>query len=109
MLRIRAAPRLVIAALVVGAGATPAFAAQSCSGALLSLAFGTYDRTSGTPRDVQGTLTINCTTMDTYTFQLGTGGSGTYFPRKMASGANRLDYNIYTLFNRTVIFGDGTD
>lgn len=45
----------------------------------------------------------------TYDVTLGKGlGSSTFSPRRMASGANRLNYDFYTSSAYSSIWGDGT-
>ncbi len=86
----------------------------SCSVAVNSdVAFGTYNPLPGTAADTgAGRFTVSCTVgvlsvLGTYTVDLGKGGSGTYSPRKMSSGANTLNYNLYRDAARTIIWGDG--
>jgi spore coat protein U-like protein len=43
-----------------------------------------------------------------YTIQLNAGSSGSFSPRKLASGANLLNYNLYTTSARTTIWGNGS-
>ena len=43
-----------------------------------------------------------------FTIALSAGSSASYAQRQLASGANRLDYNLYTNSARTLVWGDGT-
>jgi len=95
---------------LAGCAFAPRAFATECSVGASAVDFGIYDPTSTTALDGQGSVTINCTngpnTM--VTISLDTGGSGTYTPRRMVSGAEILNYNLYTNVGRTIIFGNGT-
>ncbi|BBI99206.1 hypothetical protein FGKAn22_08990 [Ferrigenium kumadai] len=86
----------------------------SCSIAInSSVAFGVYDPLPGNSQDAAGRFTVSCTVgllslLGTYTVDLSTGGSGSYSPRKMSSGGNTLNYNLYMDEARTTIWGNGT-
>lgn len=85
----------------------------SCSVAINSqVAFGVYNPLPGSAADTAGRFTVTCDVtlgvLDTYTVALGKGGSGSYAPRKMASGANTLSYNLYLDAARTTVWGDGS-
>jgi len=77
------------------------------------LAFGTYTSAAGAP--VQGTtlLRATCTPGSTYNVGLseGTSPGATVNQRKMASGTNALNYQLYSDASRTTIWGNttGTD
>lgn len=60
--------------------------------------------------DATGNVTVNCTTGTSYTARLGAGaGTGaTFASRKMSSGANLLNYSIYSTGAHTTVWGDGT-
>src|SRR5689334_22391696 len=85
-----AAPRAAEAACTISAGA--------------AVSFGNYDWTVATPTDTVGTMTYTCTT--TALVFLSTGSSGSYTTRTMLSGANVLNYNLYTDAARTQVWGD---
>lgn len=74
------------------------------------LAFGNYSATAPSPTDSTATVTATCTSGVSYTIALdaGTGSGATMTTRKMTSGANTLDYSIYTDSNHTTVWGDGT-
>ena len=77
------------------------------------LNFGAYTSSSGSP--LQGTTTVSatCTPGSTYNIALnvGTVGASIYAGRQMASGANKLNYQLYRNATRTDIWGEtsGTD
>lgn len=100
---------LLLLALACCGFAPRVFAADSCSIAAGLVDFGTYDPTSATALDGQGSVTVTCTGGNNLpvTIGLGTGGAGTYTPRRMVSGAETLNYNLYTSIGRTTIFGNG--
>jgi spore coat protein U-like protein len=70
--------------------------------------FGTYDLNASTPLDAAGTLDFRCNEPSAVSISISTGGSGTYSPRAMRSGAATLQYNLYTNAGRTQVWGDGT-
>jgi len=84
-----------------------------CAITASDLAFGTYTSQSGTP--LQGTtiLRATCTPGSTYNVGLneGTSPGSTVNARKMASGANALNYQLYSDASRSTIWGNtvGTD
>ena len=96
-------------------GWAPAPQAATCSVVGLPLAFGAYGSPGGAQVDSTATLTVTCTPdaillscRTDYTVRLSTGTSGSYSPRQLASGANRLNYNLYTSAARTTVWGNGT-
>ncbi|NTV94804.1 MAG: spore coat protein U domain-containing protein [Thiobacillus sp.] len=111
--------KALIATLSTLAGLLPAPPAAalciicSCSVAVDSqVAFGTYNPLPGSAADAAGHFTVTCDLtlglLGTYTVGLSKGGSGSYAPRKMSSGANTLNYNLYTDAAHTSVWGDGT-
>ncbi len=74
--------------------------------------FGNYSPLSVTPLNAAGQVTVNCSflisLLTTYTIKLSTGGSGTYSPRRMQSGANTLSYNLYLDALRALTWGNGS-
>ncbi|MFZ9405995.1 MAG: spore coat U domain-containing protein [Burkholderiaceae bacterium] len=72
-----------------------------------ALAFGTYDPTSATATDASATLSIKCSQGAAITVDLnaGTTAGATVAQRKLASGANTLNYNLYTSAARTTVWG----
>jgi spore coat protein U-like protein len=88
------------------------YAGVNCSASTSSVSFGTYNPFDSSPTDATGNVQVTCSgqlgLLAGYTILLSRGGSGSYAPRKMASGANRLDYNLYTNASRSMVWGDGT-
>lgn len=91
-----------------------AHAALDCTVTSPGVAFGNYDSSLPGPTDISGSLTVTCTRAPldswtiSYSLALSRGGSGTYAPRRMASGASQLDYNLYRDAARSQVWGDGT-
>ena len=84
-------------------------ASALCSVNNSSLAFGSFNTLTGSTVDSTGTITVTCLLqLSAYTIALSPGGSGTYSPRRMASGGNTLDYNLYTDAGYSQIWGNGT-
>jgi spore coat protein U-like protein len=81
----------------------------TCSATATTLAFGTYTPGTGALTG-NGTVTVKCTKNSPYTVALnrGTTAGGTVAQRLMASGANTLQYNLFTSAAFTTVFGDGT-
>jgi spore coat protein U-like protein len=94
---------LIAGALV--AGERPA-SAQNCSVSTTSISFGVYDVFSTVPLASTGSLTLRCMFASTAAVWLGKGNAMTNNPRQMASGVNRLSYNLYVDANHTAIWGD---
>ncbi len=102
-------------ALCLGVAAAQA-AAVTCTVSTPGVAFGGYDVYAAAPTLANGTLTLRCSlgagengsTPVPYKFSLSTGSSGSFAPRKMKSGANTLDYNLYTANTFGLVWGDGT-
>ena len=104
------------------AATTPAFAATTsttlnvdaivtanCTVSAGALSFGNVDPLGGDV-DASATLTVTCTNGTDWDAAAGVGsGSGaSYAARRMSSGGNLLDYNVYTNALRTNVWGDGT-
>lgn len=83
----------------------------ACTVSTTGVAFGAYAPLSGSPGLSTGNVSVRCTTtvglLVSYTIDLGKGSSGSFTPRKMVSGSNRLDYNLYTSNTYASIWGDG--
>lgn len=100
------------AATAIGTMSVTATVASSCIVGASSLAFGSV--TSAAIQagniDAVGAVTVNCTTGSAYTVSLdaGSGSGATVAIRKMTSGANILNYSIYTVAGRTTVWGDTT-
>lgn len=83
---------------------------SNCSVSTAPVAFGSVDVLSGTNYDATGTVSVTCTNGTAWSAAagLGTGAGATFASRKMTSGANLLNYTLYTNAGRTTIWGDGT-
>jgi len=106
-----------LAAMMMTAGvAIQAQAATTvnCTASASGIAFGIYNPLNAVSDASTGTLKVTCNGSGTGSINvtlsvtLSTGMSGSFATRKMFSGANALNYNIYwsTAYNQIV--GDGT-
>jgi spore coat protein U-like protein len=86
----------------------------NCTVSAGGIAFGIYNPLSGVSDASTGTLRVTCSGSGTgsatvtLNVTLSTGMSGTYATRKMFSGVNTLNYNIYWSTAYAQIMGDGT-
>jgi len=84
----------------------------ACSITAVDLNFGNYVPTTATALTGTTTLTINCTNLSGFTIALSVGSAAgsTFAPRHLASGANLMNYNLYTAAGgaANTIWGDGT-
>lgn len=81
----------------------------NCVVGTTALAFGDVDVTSGQNVDGAGGLSVTCTTGTAWAASADAGGGtgASLAVRKMASGANLLNYALYTDGARTSVWGDG--
>jgi spore coat protein U-like protein len=81
----------------------------TCSTTATTLAFAAYTPGAGAISN-NSTISVKCTKNTPYTISLngGTTTGGTVAQRLMASGANTLQYNLFTTATFSQIFGDGT-
>jgi len=92
---------LVLTSIVFGCcAATPSTAAITCTASMTNIGFGSVNVLPGTVIDTTGTLTITCsgaTANTTYRFctDVGTGADASGNQRRMASGTNRLNFDLY--------------
>jgi spore coat protein U-like protein len=106
---------LIVLCLALGFG-TQAKAAVvfSCTVSAGGINFGIYNPLSATGDAATGSWSVTCTASGsgsatvTGTLSMSTGSSGQYATRKLVSGTNALNYNIYVTPSYTQIFGDGT-
>lgn len=98
--------RLMLCALSMAAAA-PAARAVTCSVSAVAVSFGSYNPFASQPLDGTGSVSVQCDASTSYTIALGP-GSGTFASRQMQSGANVLDYNLYTDAAYSSIWGDGS-
>ncbi len=86
---------------------------NACLVTATDLAFGTYDPTATSATDTTSTINVTCTPGTSFTVGLnaGTTAGTTVTTRQMASGANRLNYALYSDAPRSVNWGNtpGTD
>lgn len=84
----------------------------SCNVSTVPVTFGTHNPLVAAPTDSTGSVTVTCGgvvgLLIPFQIDLGKGGSGTYSPRRMKSGSNTLDYNLYLDTNRSQVWGDGS-
>lgn len=107
----------VIAVLISGVAAAPSAHAAvtvNCTASASGIAFGIYNPLNAVSVASTGSLKVTCngsgsgTVNVTLNVTLSSGMSGTYSTRKMFSGANSLNYNIYWSAAYNQIIGDGT-
>lgn len=82
---------------------------NSCAIVANDLNFGTVN-TLAANVDASSTVVVTCTNAGPLkiAFNAGTGTGSTLVQRKLVSGTNTIDYNLYTTAARTVILGDDT-
>lgn len=104
---------LATAALCVTQSALAAVTIN-CTTSASSIAFGTYNPLSTVSAASTGTLRVACSGSGsgsrnvTVGVTLSAGMSGSYTTRKMLSGSNALNYNIYWSTAYSQIMGDGS-
>ena len=107
----------------LGLAATPALAqtagsslevsatvTANCTVTTSAINFGAVNTLSAANVDGTGGVTVTCTNGTAWSASAGAGsGSGaTLANRRMTSGANLLNYNLYTSSARSTVWGDGT-
>ena len=102
-------PMLRTFAFAAVLAATSRALAVSCTVGSGGFAFGTYDSLSATPLDSTALLSWSCDASTSLSVDLGRGSSSTYLPRRLTSGPNGADYNLYLDASCSVIWGDGTE
>ncbi len=93
---------------VAGLLSSVAAIAATCSIGTTPVSFGAYDVFSTIPVDITGSITFNCDAAASVSVVLSKGGSSTYNPRRMLSGIEQLNYNLYLDAAKSTIWGDGT-
>lgn len=102
------APKPAPAPTTTGTLAVSALVQTSCSLTGGTMSFGTYTSGQTGNLDAEGQLTFaNCPTGN-LVFELDGGGSGNINARRMISGSNSLNYQLYRNPNRVSIFGTGS-
>jgi spore coat protein U-like protein len=81
----------------------------TCTATATTLGFSAYTPGAGTKAN-NSTISVKCTKNTPYTISLSGGSTigGTIAQRLMASGANTLQYNLFTTAAFSQIFGDGS-
>ena len=105
-----AVPQGAMAATASSTMSVTATVTANCTISTSALAFGNVNTIAGSNFDSTGGLSIRCTNGTPWSAAAGVGsGSGaSYANRRMTSGANLLNYNIYTAAARTIVWGNGT-
>ena len=80
---------------------------RACMINITGVNFGKFDVLSNAVTDSTGNIDVNCPGGVGYNIAL-SAGSGNYEQRIMSSGANTLNYNLYTAANREFVWGDAT-
>ncbi|GAM99985.1 sigma-fimbriae tip adhesin [alpha proteobacterium U9-1i] len=83
----------------------------SCEVSAAPLTFGAFEPLDSAPLDGAGAIEVSCSgiaALSAIDVGIGGGINGTVAQRKLKSGANLLNYNLYTNAGRTQIWGDGT-
>ncbi len=103
---------ILILLLALPFPALAACARCTCTASATGVAFGPYNPFSGSNVENTGNVRINCgggVGTVAYTIQLSRGVySAGFSPRRMGSGANRLNYDLYSDPAHTTIWGDGS-
>ena len=111
-------PAGIVACATISAAAmfvSPA-AAFTCGASTAGLAFGAYDPLAPAPLTSTVTLRVTCSLQPSdppgprvvgSTVQLSAGTSGSFVARQLASGTNRMNYNVYTTNAYATVWGDG--
>ena len=83
---------------------------SNCAVSTTAVAFGNVDVTLNANVDATGGISVTCTNGTAWTAKAAAGGGSgaTITDRKMTSGANLLNYGLYTDSARTTVWGDGT-
>lgn len=81
-----------------------------CTVTSTDLNFGDYDASQASHDTATSTLSVTCSKGQDYTIALsaGAGAGATVADRKMTSGAETLDYDLYTSGSYSTFWGDGT-
>jgi len=80
---------------------------STCATTATALAFPAYTPGAGAVTQ-SSTVSVKCTKNTPYTVLLNGGVGGTVAQRAMTSGANTLQYQLYTTVGLATVWGDGT-
>lgn len=83
-------------------------AGAACTVSTQSVPFGGYSTLNPAVTDGVGNVHVACTATTSFVVALGPGG-GTIPARMLASGAYRLNYNLYTNVSRLTLWGNGVN
>jgi spore coat protein U-like protein len=97
----------LIGAALAGAFVCAPAVAATCTISPQSVSFGNYDPLSVQPLDGVGNIAVRCDAETSFTITFSS-GTGSYAVRRMTSGANALEYNLFTDPSRLTVWGDGT-
>lgn len=109
--------RMRMLAGVALCGLAPLAQAVTCGASTAGLAFGAYDLLAPAPLTATANVRITCSLQPSdgpaqrvvaSTISLSRGLSNSYAMRQMGSGANRLNYNVFTTNAYTTVWGDGS-
>lgn len=102
-----------VAALACGARPSAAACLGTMSVSASTLDFGNYNPLDPLARDATSTVTVTCNLiaglglLPVFSVSL-SAGSGSFTTRTLANGAPKLNYNIYTDFARSIVWGNGS-
>ncbi|HEV2865250.1 MAG TPA: spore coat U domain-containing protein [Allosphingosinicella sp.] len=104
------APSAASAAVANSTLSVDATVTANCTVSAGSVSFGSVNPISGSNADATGSFSVTCTNGTSWSAAAGVGsGSGASFTaRRMTSGANTLNYNLYTSSGYGTVWGDGT-
>jgi spore coat protein U-like protein len=106
--------RLILAGLLLVSGSAAAMVSFTCTVSATGITFGLYNPLNPSATTATGSWSVTCNASGSGsatvagTLSLSTGGSGTYSSRRMTSGINKLQYNIYLTPAYQQVLGDGT-
>lgn len=89
-------------------------AIYSCSINTSGLNFGQYRPFNAAAQENTGNISVSCSLLQvvgllvSYEIRLSAGQSGSFSNRRLNTGSNNLNYNLYRNAARTQVFGNGT-
>lgn len=88
-------------------------AIADCTVSADNVAFGNYSFLDSSPREITGNIQVSCSLIGLFSILVGyeiilsSGNSGNHAARTMTSGANQLQYNLFTDPLHLNVWGDG--
>lgn len=79
------------------------------------LNFNAYNPLSGSDKDAENTINVTCNLivgiglLPSFTVKLGPGTSNSLPSRQLASGSNKLNYNLFKDSGHSIVWGDGNN